>query len=215
MAGGFYRALHLAGLRQLLRGLYRIEVAGGERIPARGPCILVSNHESMADPFVLGVATERPIRFMAKAELWSNPLSARAMESLGAFPVDRGAGDAAALGRGAQLLAEGELLGIFPQGTSLALRRRPFHRGAARLALVTGSPLVPVCLVGTERMLPTRARRSFGVPKVTILVAGPIAVERARPTVAAARALTRRLEEAIGDLRRPYGPPDHVWLDEA
>ncbi len=213
MAGALYRALQTVGLRDLLRGMYRIEVAGGNRIPERGPCILVSNHESMSDPFILAVATERPIRFMAKAELWANPLFAFAMEGLGGFPVERGAGDAAALSRGAHLLAEGEVLGIFPQGTSRAFHRRPFHRGAARLALATGAPLVPVCMIGTERILPTRVRHTFRFPKVRILVASPIRVERARPTMAAAKALTHRLEEAMTELRRPYGPPDHAWLD--
>jgi 1-acyl-sn-glycerol-3-phosphate acyltransferase len=214
MAGALYHALQKGRFSDFLRVVYRIEVAGGDRIPERGPCILVSNHESMSDPFILGVVTERMIRYMAKAELWSNPVSARAMEGLGGFPVDRGSGDAAALGRGAQLLEQGEVLGIFPQGTSRAFHRRPFHRGAARLALATGSPLVPVCMIGTERILPTRARHSFRFPKVKILVAGPIQVERARPTMAAAKALTRRLEEALTELRRPYGPPDHAWLDE-
>jgi 1-acyl-sn-glycerol-3-phosphate acyltransferase len=208
-----YRLLEVVRLRELLRGLYRVEIRGGDRLPQDGSCIVVANHESMADPFILGVATDRPIRFMAKAELWSNPLLEWAMERLGTFPVDRGTGDTAALGRGAQLLAEGALLGIFPQGTSMAYRRRPFHRGAARLALVTGAPLVPVCLIGTERILPTSKRYRFGRPRVAILVADPIPVEPGRPTVAAAKALTQRIEDAIAELRRPFGPPAHAWLD--
>ncbi|MBA3718224.1 MAG: 1-acyl-sn-glycerol-3-phosphate acyltransferase, partial [Actinobacteria bacterium] len=52
-----YKALHAVGFRELLRRAYRIEVEGGEHIPATGPCILVSNHDSLADPFFLGVAT--------------------------------------------------------------------------------------------------------------------------------------------------------------
>jgi 1-acyl-sn-glycerol-3-phosphate acyltransferase len=213
MAAGLYRVLTTLGIRPFLRAVYRIEVAGADRIPATGPCILVANHESMADPFILGVVTTRTIRFMAKAELWSNPLLGLAMDGLGGFPVDRGTGDAAALGRGAELLAGGQVLGIFPEGTAMAYRARPYQRGAARLALVAGAPIVPVCMIGTERILPARNRRSFGLPRVRILVASPIDVPQARPTVAAARALTRRIEETIAELRRPYGPPVHAWLD--
>jgi len=110
------------------------------------------------------------------------------------------------------LLPDGEISGIFGQGTCLPFRRRPFMRGAARLALETGSPLVPVALVGTEQAVrPHRVR--LGFPRIRILVGGPFEVARARPTVAAARELTHRLEETIADLRRPYGEPRHAWIE--
>jgi 1-acyl-sn-glycerol-3-phosphate acyltransferase len=207
-----YSLLDAIGFRALLRAVYRIEVSGGERIPERGGVILASNHESLVDPFILGVATRRPIRYMAKAELWSNDLVGSLMDWFGTFPIDRGSGDTAAMGRGAQLLREGEVLGLFPQGTSKPWRRRPFHRGAARLALATGTPIIPVCMIGTERILRPH-RPKVGLPQVKILVAPRIDVRRARPTVAAAKALTQQIEAAIGELRRPYGPPSHVWLD--
>jgi 1-acyl-sn-glycerol-3-phosphate acyltransferase len=207
-----YAFLHRIGLRTFLRTLYRIDVTGGEHIPAEGGVILASNHESLVDPFILGVATTRPIRYMAKTELWSNRLVGALMDWLGTFPIDRGGGDTLAMGRGAQLLRAGEVLGIFPQGTSKPWRRRPFHRGAARLALATGAPVVPVCMIGTERVLrPNKVR--IGLPRVRILVGAPIAVEPARPTLVAAKAITDRIERTIGELRAPYGPPAHVWLD--
>jgi 1-acyl-sn-glycerol-3-phosphate acyltransferase len=207
-----YRALHALGFRELLRRVYRIEVQGAERIPATGPCILVSNHESLADPFFLGVATPRPIHYMSKVELWNNPIVGKLMDGFGTFPIERGGGDSGALRHGLKLLEEGGVVGIFPQGTSKAYRNRPFLRGAARLALMTGGPIVPVCLVNTEKALrPSKPR--VGLPKITILVGEPRTFEPQRPTVASARALTRELEEAIENLRRPYGPPDHVWLD--
>jgi 1-acyl-sn-glycerol-3-phosphate acyltransferase len=201
------------GYRTFMRAVFRMEIAGAERIPAAGPCILVANHESIIDPFVLGVATERSIHFMAKAELWRNSLYRAAMEGFGAFPVDRGSGDGAAVGRAGELLAQGEVLGIFPQGTCAPLRERPYMRGAARLALATGSPLVPVCLVGTERLLRPH-RPKVGLPKLRILVGRPVEVARQRPTLVAARELMRRVEEAIAELRRPYGEPAHVWMEE-
>jgi 1-acyl-sn-glycerol-3-phosphate acyltransferase len=194
----------------LVRRVYRMEVAGAERIPTGG-AILVANHESRVDPFALAATTTRPIRYMAKEELWRWRWLGATMDALGGFPVRRGRGRHA-LDRAAELLESGELVGVFPQGTVLPYRRRPFQRGAARLALLTGSPLVPVCLVGTERALrPHRPR--IGFPTIRVLVAGPIPVARATPTVAATRALTERVEAAIAELRRPYGPPDHVWIE--
>jgi 1-acyl-sn-glycerol-3-phosphate acyltransferase len=172
-----------------MRRLYRIEVTGAENVPAAGGCILASNHDSLADPFIISVVTEREIRFMAKAELFRRPAAAAVFRALGAFPVERGGGDRAAIGEAAELLRRGEVLGIFPQGTSKQHRERPWHRGAARLALATGAPIVPVRMTGT-RGLPFRKR-------VRIVVAPPIEVAPARPSIAAARELTERLERAI------------------
>src|SRR4051794_25002720 len=78
-----YSVLDAIGLRELLRRVYRIEVEGGEHIPSAGPAVLAANHESLADPFFLGVATTRPIHYMAKAELWRNPVVGRLMTWLG------------------------------------------------------------------------------------------------------------------------------------
>lgn len=206
-----YRLLDAIRFRPFLRALYRIETTGADRIPDRGPCILVANHESLLDPFILGTVTTRPVRYMAKAELWRSSLLARIMDAFGTFPVERGTGGAAALGRAGRLLAEGEILGIFPQGTCLPYRRRPYGRGAARLALATGTPVVPVRMVGTEQALrPHRPR--VGLPKIRLLVGDPIVVERQRPTVAAARLVTAQIESALADLGRPYGEPRHVWI---
>jgi 1-acyl-sn-glycerol-3-phosphate acyltransferase len=208
-----YRALSALGFRGFMRTLYRIELAGADRIPTGGPCILASNHESLLDPFFLGVVTPRTIRFMAKHDLWRHRPVGFFMNALGGFPIERGAGDAGGVRHGVTLLERGEVLAIFPQGTALPYRKRPFHRGAARLALVTGAPIVPVCMVGTERALrPSRVK--VGLPRVKILVASPIHTEPAKPTVAASKALTQRIEDAITELRRPYGPPAHAWFDD-
>jgi 1-acyl-sn-glycerol-3-phosphate acyltransferase len=186
-----YRVLDGAGYRRLARTALRMEVRGGEHVPARGAAILAANHESIWDPFVVGVLTERPIRFMAKAELWRHPLLRTVMDALGTFPVERGSGDLEAVGRAVGLLEAGEVVGVFPQGTSKLGEARPFLRGAARLALESGAPLVPVRLLGTRGILRP------GLPRVTIEALPPIAVERGRPTIAAAKSLTARLEAAI------------------
>ena len=207
-----YHALLRCGYRPFMRTLFRMEIGGAERIPATGPCILVANHESIVDPYILGVATGRPIHFMAKQELWRNGLTRQLMEGFGAFPVERGTGDNMAMGHAGRLLARGEVLGIFPQGTCLPRRRRPYLRGAARLALATGSPLVPVCIVGTERLVRPH-KTKLGLPKLRVLVGRPFDVARQRPTLVAARRLMGHVEEAIADLRRPYGEPQHAWID--
>jgi 1-acyl-sn-glycerol-3-phosphate acyltransferase len=196
--------------RPLFMRLYRIELVGAERIPTTGPCVLASNHESVLDGVFLSAATRRQVRFMAKAELYQYPVLRQLMDALGCFPVERGRDEGQAVGRGLRLLQGGEVIGIFPQGTCLPYRERLFRRGAARLAISAGAPLVPVALIGTERSLQPRSHR-MGFPKVTIVVGEPIPVERGEPSPESATELTRRLELAVDELRRPFGDPDHVW----
>jgi 1-acyl-sn-glycerol-3-phosphate acyltransferase len=185
-----WRFSELIRMRQLLTRLYRIRVEGAERIPRTGGCILVANHESLSDPWILSVATDRRVRFMAKAELWRYPVVRWAMEAYGTFPVERGSGDTGAMARAGELLAQGELLGMFPRGTSKPGGNRVWHRGAARLALAHGVPIVPVTLVNTRQVLPRRA--------IAIHVGEPIVPDRGRPTIAASKELTARLEAAVG-----------------
>ena len=177
-----------------------MRVHGAERIPQDGGCILAANHDSLLDPMVLGLTTRRPVRFMAKVELWSNPVIAWAMDGLGAFPVRRAAGDKAAQAKAVELLEAGEVLGIFPQGTALPHRRKPWGRGAARLALETGSPIVPVFLLHTERAL-RPGRPKVGLPRVQVLVAPPLEVARGAPTVV--RRPRRHAQARGGDRRAP------------
>ena len=205
-----YAMAERTGYRFLLRHLYRVEVRGAERIPSEGAVILAANHESMLDPWLLPLSTPRPVRYMAKAELWRYPVVRWVMDKFGTFPVERGSGDRRSVGRAAQLLTAGELLGIFPQGTCLPFPDRRWYRGAAKLAITTGATIVPACLVGTERAL-RPGKFKMGFPRVLILVGEPIEVEKAKPNLAAAKALTDRIEAAIEELREPHGPPAHAW----
>jgi 1-acyl-sn-glycerol-3-phosphate acyltransferase len=97
-------------------------------------------------------------------------------------------------GRAEELLRAGESVAIFPQGT---VRGGAWTRGAARLALATGCPLVPVRIVGTARAL---SRGRIGFPKIRVLVGEPIPVARATPTVASARELTQLLQHRVEGL---------------
>ncbi len=186
-----YELLERVGFRTLARKLYRVQLRGAEHIPKTGGVILAANHESMFDPWLLALATPRRVRYMAKSELWRYPLVGRALNAFGAFPVERGVGDAAAISNAADLLRDGEVLGIFPQGTSKQLQRRPYHRGAARLALATGAPIVPVRLVGTRGFLRP------GRPPAQVIVGEPIVVHPAKPTLVAAKELTQRVERRL------------------
>ena len=111
-----------SGLRKCLGGFfkkcfYRCTIKGVENIPNEGGVLICSNHISMHDVIVMGVASERPIRFMAKKELFKIPLLAQFFKALGAFPVDRKNNDVAAIKYTVNMIKEGQVVGIFPQGT--------------------------------------------------------------------------------------------------
>ena len=183
------------GLRRpvwlLARLLYRIEIVGC--IPS-GPCVVAANHESLLDPPLLGLASNQPLRFLAKEELWRYRPGAWLMDALGAVPVARGRDGYGAIERAAELIRAGEPVAIFPEGT---VKGGTWTRGAARLALATGVPLVPVRIVGAAQAL---SRGRVGRPRVRLVVGEPILVEQERPTVAAARKLTRQLKIAVAGL---------------
>jgi 1-acyl-sn-glycerol-3-phosphate acyltransferase len=170
------------------RLLYRVEIDG--RIPL-GPVVVAANHESVLDPPLLALAADQPLHFLAKAELWRYPPGRWLMDALGGIPITRDRRDRDALGRALDLLEAGEAVALFPEGT---VRGGVWTRGAARLALTAGVPLVPVRIVGSRRAL---SRRRVGFPRVRLVVGEPIPVERAKPTVAAARDLTDRLADAV------------------
>ena len=175
----------------LARLLYRIEIVG--RI-APGASVVVANHESLLDPPLLALASRQPLRFLAKEELWRYRPGAWLMDALGALPVARGREGYAAIDKAEELIRVGEQVAIFPQGT---VKGGTWTRGAARLALATGAPLVPVRIVGTARAL---SRGRIGLPRIRIVVGEAILVEQSPPTVAAARELTRRLQKRVEGL---------------
>jgi 1-acyl-sn-glycerol-3-phosphate acyltransferase len=158
---------------QLAAHLYwRISRIGREHIPQTGGAILVSNHRSFLDPFVIGLMTRRPVYYMAKGEIFEmNRLLAWFTSSLGAFPVRRGEADVDTIETARAILARGDLLVMFPEGT----RTRPGalgkpKRGVGRLVLEAGVPVVPIALIGTEgirkgwRIRPHKIRVRIGSP---------------------------------------------------
>lgn len=128
---------------------FRIRYEGRERIPREGRLIVCSNHRSVIDPFLLAVPFRRPIRFMAKSELFTDHgrLAAWFLRKMGAFPVHRDKGDAESIRKAEKILEEGGVLGIFPQGR-VVFDLSPFRpkAGFALLAGRTRSPVLPVSI---------------------------------------------------------------------
>lgn len=126
---------------------------GQELFPKEGPAIVVANHRSLWDPVAVGVAVPRQVRFMAKEELFQIPGLGFLLRALGAFPVRRGKSDRAALHASLEMLRQGQVVGMFPEGTRVrAGELGRFYGGAALLSLKTGAPLVPVALEGTDNI---------------------------------------------------------------
>jgi 1-acyl-sn-glycerol-3-phosphate acyltransferase len=133
---------------------FRLTVVGAENIPEKGAAIIAGNHVSLLDPPTLGVACrKRQVCFMAKSELFANPLFALIIKKLGAFPVKRGMSDRAAVKTALTILGEGRVLGMFPEGTrgrgGVLGQAGP---GVAALAGRAGSPVIPAALSGTEKI---------------------------------------------------------------
>ncbi len=156
-----------------LQKILRITVHGAENEPLSGGVIAASNHTSFLDVIVLGIALKRQIRFLAKAELFKIPLLSALIRNLGAYSVDRGRGDVAAIKKTISLLEEGELIGIFPQGH----RHKGVHpkgtevkNGIGMMAYRSGATVLPVFIKTKNYKM-----RLFG--KKEVFVGAPIPVE--------------------------------------
>jgi 1-acyl-sn-glycerol-3-phosphate acyltransferase len=196
MRPGLYRAVRDRIVRPLFRVLYRVQVQGGENVPASGPAIVVANHDSLLDPFALALVTARPLRFFAKQELWDRRWLAPLLQALGGVRVERWRGAPATIARGEDLLRAGEALAVFPEGRVQRDGGRWEH-GAARLALDTGAPLVPVRIIGTADAL---RRWKIGLPQVRLVVGEPVRVAPERPTARRERALMLQAAEIVDAL---------------
>lgn len=142
----------------LMRTWFGLHVRGAEHIPPSGPALIVSNHQSILDPPVIGGAARRPIYFLAKAELFRIPLFGRLIRALHARPVRREGSDPRALRTAALLLEEGKALLVFPEGTrSLDGRLGKGKPGVGMLAVTSGAPVVPAYVSGTLAALPKGA----------------------------------------------------------
>ncbi len=180
-------------------GVYRCRVRGAENLPQAGPVMVIMTHKAFWDPVIAGMIFDRPLRFMAKKELFANGAAARFITSLGAFPIDRGAGDRAALTAALEMLGRGEMLLMFPEG-----HRQRYHGvgdflpGVGMIALRSGAPVIPLALDGTQDML---RDRKLGLPALRGLVGPPVDLSdiTARNSKAYQEA-ARRMHDAVAGL---------------
>ncbi|HET6211093.1 MAG TPA: lysophospholipid acyltransferase family protein [Jatrophihabitans sp.] len=161
-----YRAAELT-VSPVLRAYFRPVATGTEYVPRTGAAIIAANHLSAADEVFTPITARRQVVYFAKAEYFNGTgLRGRALAwiftEFGLVPVERTNPRAAAstIDIGAELLAAGKMLGIYPEGTrSPDGRLHKFRTGVARLALRSGAPVVPVGLIGTDRVLPAGEQR--------------------------------------------------------
>jgi len=165
----------------------RFDISGMEHIPATGPVLLAANHRSYFDVAAIGLVAARlgrPVRFLAKQELFDAPVVGRLAQALGGIPVERGTGSSDPMRKAAASLRAGEVVIVLPQGT--IPRGREFfdpvlkgRTGTARLAAETRAPVVPIGVWGTERVWP----RSSRVPNMTSLQHPPRVTVEVGPPV--------------------------------
>lgn len=140
----------------------RLRLVGAENVPQSGPVILAVNHVAWIDIPLASVAIPRVTHYMAKIELFRQPVLGGIMRWLGAFPVRRGEGDRESLRVAERLLSEGKILVVFPEGHRSGGHLIKAHPGTSLIAMRSGAPVVPVAISGTENVF-KRFR-----PRVTI-----------------------------------------------
>ena len=169
----------------ILKLLFRPWVKGLDNIPPDGPAVLVSNHLSFSDSIFLPVMVPRPVIFLAKSEYFTGKgikgrLTAQFFKLSNQLPMDRsgGAASSSSLSAGMSILAEGGLLGIYPEGT-----RSPDGRlyrgktGVAKLVLATGVPVIPVAMIGTDKVQPI-GRKIPNIRRIGIIIGEPLDFSR-------------------------------------
>jgi 1-acyl-sn-glycerol-3-phosphate acyltransferase len=180
----------------MMRVLFRIEHSGTEHIPLKGPLLIASNHVTYFDPFWIGVACYRRIRYMAWDKIFSFPPAAMLFRWLGAFPVSLTRTESGPYRTSLRILNAGDALVIFPEGgrsTDGSLMH--FKNGAANLAIKSHTPIVPVAIAGGEKVW-SRGMRFPRPAKVRVYFLPPLLPETFPPNP---DDLTSKIRLAIED----------------
>jgi len=203
---GQIQGLCKAVLSPVFKFAWRVHTEGAENIPGSGGVILAPNHTSVLDSFFLPLVVNRPMTYVGKAEYMDDWKTKYLFPAMGMIPIDRSGGDASAraLDAAAGVLDRGELFGIYPEGTrSRSGKLHKGHTGVARIALRTGSPIVPVGIVGAVAVQPPDAKLPKPFMEVLIRFGDPIDVSRYSGRAndrLVLRQLTDELMYAIRDL---------------
>jgi 1-acyl-sn-glycerol-3-phosphate acyltransferase len=206
-----YGVLHRI-IPPLLRAIWRPRVIGLEHVPRTGPLILASNHQSFIDSVVIPAVTPRPVNFLAKSDYFDGRgVKGRLVKewfvTFGALPVDRNDSRAAiaSLDTALGVLTGGGAFGIYPEGTrSRDGRLYRGRTGVAQLALTSGAPIVPVGLVGTDRLQPVGSNRPRLV-RVTVRFGQPIDVRGRYDGVPPGRARREITDEVMAEIQKLTG----------
>ncbi len=151
------------------------QIKGKQNVPTEDALIVAANHVNLFDTPILGVSLGREITFMAKQELFSNPVFSFILRGIGAFPVHRQRLDRAALRTADRILAEGLALAVFPEGSrSKDAKLKPPLMGTVRIALHNSAPILPVGISGTEKI--KGFTWLFRRPKIVVNIGQPFAL---------------------------------------
>lgn len=199
-------------LGPLLRVLFRPWVRGMQNIPSSGAAILASNHLSFSDSIFLPLQLRRPVTFLAKSEYFTGKgikgaLTRWFFTSTGQLPIDRSGGKAseASLNTGLAVLAEGNLLGIYPEGTRSPDGRLYRGRtGIARMVLEAKVPVIPVAMIDTEKVQPI-GKRLPRIRRVGIVIGSPLDFSRFEGMEGDRVALRAVTDEIVYELQKLSG----------
>jgi 1-acyl-sn-glycerol-3-phosphate acyltransferase len=221
---GFWYMFVVAIAKPLLLALTKRDWRGADNVPAAGGIIVAANHVSELDPLVIGhylYELRRPPRFLAKAELFRKPPLKWIFEGAKQIPVYRRAADAsAALQPAVDALARGECVLIYPEGSATRdpeLWPMKARTGVARVALMSGAPVIPIAQWGPQAILPYKARRPKLFPRRTMQVlAGPpvdLSEFEGKPLTgellhAATDTIMRRIADQLAELRGGQPPTE-------
>jgi 1-acyl-sn-glycerol-3-phosphate acyltransferase len=187
-----------------------VTVTGAEHIPATGPGVVATNHVGYLDFVFAGYGVreqgKRRLRFLAKREIWDNPIAGPMMRSMKHIPVDRAGRAADSLALAVDALRRGELIGMFPEATiSRSFVPLPGKSGAARMAMETGAPLIPGAVWGTQRLWTKGRPRDFRRDvAVTVTFGPPIPYSSDDSPAEVTKRLMVAIEELVDTAQRAY-----------
>ncbi len=197
-----------AVLSPIFKGLWRIKTIGLDNLPTNGGAIFCPNHTSVIDSFFLPLVLPRRITFVGKAEYMDSWKTKYIFPAMGMIPIDRSGGNASerALNTAARVLESGEFFGIYPEGTRARDGRlHRGHTGPARLALRTGTPIVPVGIVGTRDIQPPDAKLPRPFKRAEVRFGRPIDVNRYAERADDRLVLRQIIDEVMYEIRELTG----------